>query len=391
MERNILIVGAGPVGLSLALALCRQGIAVTVFEKELQLSDEMRASTFHAASMEYMEKWGVLDDVLKQGHKVDHLQFWDRGQKKIVGDFDYQVIADDTKYPFRLQCPQNIYAQTLLNQLRKEPLATIQMGHAFLNCEQNSESVTAKFQTDDGEQSYKGFLLCGADGANSAVRRHLDFSFDGMTYEDRFLLVGTNLDLDKYYPGIASVNYIYDPEEWVIVLKLNQMLRVVFQVHDDQVAEEELDESRIRARMKGFIGEEVDFPILHKSIYRVHQRVADSFRRNRCLLLGDAAHINNPASGMGMNSGILDAACLSLKIIEYMRSGKDIHLDEYSDERRNYALDKIKNYTKERYQDLSAKSNRYREKRNSRMLAMSKSPELSREYLLKASMLDERI
>ncbi|MCX6130369.1 MAG: FAD-dependent monooxygenase [Proteobacteria bacterium] len=211
------------------------------------------------------------------------------------------------------------------------------------------------------------------------------------TYEDRFLLVGTDLDLSQYYQGIAPVSYIFDPEEWVITLQLNGLLRIVFQVKDGQDADEELSDVNIRARVHRFLGEVRDFPILHKSIYRVHQRVADSFRVGRSLLLGDAAHINNPASGMGMNSGILDAALLSEKIIESIRKDDDSPLDEYSDLRRKFALDKIKHYTKQRYQDLSATDSVTRQSRNQQYQRISKDRLLSRNFLLQAAMLDDRI
>jgi 3-(3-hydroxy-phenyl)propionate hydroxylase len=162
-------------------------------------------------------------------------------------------------------------------------------------------------------------------------------------------------------------------------------------VKDDQDSEAELDADRIRQRVFRFLGEEVDFPILHKSIYRVHQRVADTFRQGRRLLLGDAAHINNPASGMGMNSGILDAACLAEKIAEYLESGQEEALDAYSRQRRDYAVDKIKSYTKQRYQDLSVKDAKERDARNQQYRTISQDPRRARDFLLRAAMLDHRI
>lgn len=391
MQETILIIGAGPVGLSLAMALSQQGIPVLVFEQGEYIAKEIRASTFHAATMEKMDEWAVIDDVLAQGYRVDRLQFWDRHEKRIVGDFDYTAIAGDTKYPFRLQCPQHVYAETLLKKMQSNPLVQVHFNHEFVASQETSEGIQAEFDTPDGRKVFSGRLLCGADGANSLLRRSLGLGFHGMTYEDRFLLVGTDLDLSQYYQGIAPVSYIFDPEEWVITLQLNGLLRIVFQVKDGQDADEELSDVNIRARVHRFLGEVRDFPILHKSIYRVHQRVADSFRVGRSLLLGDAAHINNPASGMGMNSGILDAALLSEKIIESIRKDDDSPLDEYSDLRRKFALDKIKHYTKQRYQDLSATDSIARQSRNQQYQRISKDRLLSRNFLLQAAMLDDRI
>jgi 3-(3-hydroxy-phenyl)propionate hydroxylase len=391
MGSSILIVGAGPVGLSLATALTRRGIPVEVCEQGPGIVKEIRASTFHPATMEKMADWGVIDAVLAKGHRVDHLQFWDRQERKIVGDFAYDAIAGDTAFPFRLQCPQHVYAETLLDKLRDEPLARIHFDHEFVASHEGEDGIRAEFMTPEGPRTLKGLLLCGADGASSALRRSLGLKFEGMTYEDRFLLVGTDLDLARFYPGIAPVAYIFDPEEWVITLQLSGLLRVVFQVKDDQDSEAELDADRIRQRVFRFLGEEVDFPILHKSIYRVHQRVADTFRQGRRLLLGDAAHINNPASGMGMNSGILDAACLADKIAEYLASGQEQALDDYSRQRRDYAVDKIKSYTRQRYQDLSAKDAGERDARNRQYRTISQDPRRTRDFLLRAAMLDHRI
>lgn len=391
MNQSILIIGAGPVGLSLATALVRQGLPVVVFEKGEAIAKEIRASTFHPATMEKMDEWGVIDAVLERGFRVDHLQFWDRFERRVVGDFDYANIAADTRFPFRLQCPQHVYAETLLEKLQDHPLVTMLFQHEFIASRETENAIEATFQTPDGVRRYEGRLLCGADGANSALRQFLKLGFEGMTYEDRFLLVGTDIDLSSYYPGIAPVSYIFDPEEWVITLQLQGLLRIVFQVKDHQESDVELEDANIRQRVWKFLGEPRDFPILHKSIYRVHQRVADTFRVGRALLLGDAAHINNPASGMGMNSGILDAACLSEKIVEALRLQDDRPLDEYDELRRNYALDKIKHYTKQRYQDMSATDPEDRNARNMQYQKMSQDRRSSREFLLKAAMLEHRV
>ncbi len=391
MHDSILIIGAGPVGLSLATALVQRGIPVTVFEQGKGIAPEIRASTFHAATMEKMDEWGVIDDVLKEGYRVDRLQFWDRQERKIVGDFDYGIIAEDTKYPFRLQCPQHVYASTLLRKLADHPLVRVLFEHEFVSSHEDDRGIVANFQTAQGIETYRGLLLCGADGANSGVRRWHGLGFEGMTYEDRFLLVGTDIDLTPYYPGIGPVSYIFDPEEWVITLQLNGLLRIVFQVTDEQDSTQELSTARIQARVWKFLGEQREFPILHRSIYRVHQRVADTFRVGRTLLLGDAAHINNPASGMGMNSGILDAACLCEKIVEHLATEDDAPLDDYVSLRKSYALDKIRQYTKQRYQDMSTVDREARRVRNASYASMSQDRGRSREFLLRAAMLDHRI
>ena len=102
-NRPILIIGAGPVGLSLATALLQRGLSVAVFEADPELNTEIRASTFHPATLEMFAEWGVIDSVLASGHSVDRLQYWERGTRELIAEFDYKLIAGDTPYPFRLQ------------------------------------------------------------------------------------------------------------------------------------------------------------------------------------------------------------------------------------------------------------------------------------------------
>lgn len=387
-DQSIAIVGAGPVGLSLALALSKKNIPVEVFEKELSLPPEIRASTFHAPTLEKMAQWGVIDQVLEKGNKVRSIQFWDRSQKKVLLNLDYDLIKSDTAYPFRLQCPQNVYAQTLVDHLKSNPLVKMHWGYKFTGLEESEQAVTASFATKDGLHKKTSPLLCAADGSNSAIRQFLKIDFSGMTYIDRFLLIGTQLNLEEYYPNIAPVNYIFDPEEWVIVLNLKNLVRIVFQVPPEQEDAEALAKDNIKNKIWNFVGKKIPFPILHTSIYKVHQRVASQFKKGRCLLLGDAAHINNPASGMGMNSGIMDAALLADKICDYLNTDREDSLLNYEKIRKAYAEDNIKSYTQKRYQDLSTKSQEARQQRNENFARMQNSPELARDYLLKASMLD---
>lgn len=390
-SETILIVGAGPVGLSLATALVAAGQRVEIFEQGHALAPEIRASTFHPATMEKMAAWGVIEAVLEKGYRVDRLQFWDRPERRIVGDFDYGLIAGDTPYPFRLQCPQHVYAETLLQRLADHPLARVHFDHTFVESREDSEGIAARFAVAEGYREVSGRWLCGADGANSAVRRFHKLAFSGMTYEDRFLLVGTDLDLQTYYPGMGPVSYIFDPEEWVITLQLQGLLRIVFQVKEDEDADAQLDPELIRARVWKFLGERCEFPLLHSSIYRVHQRVAETFRVGRTFLLGDAAHINNPASGMGMNSGILDAACLADMMLASLTGGGEEPLHRYNELRRSYAIEKIKLYTKQRYDDMSAVDSAARQARNASYQAISDDATQARAFLLRAAMLDERI
>ncbi len=388
----VVIVGAGPVGLSLALALARRGVRVEVFEALPELSTEARASTFHPRTLEMLAEWGVLDALLKHGHVVDRLQFWERANRQLVAELDYKVIANDTPYPFRLQCPQSTLTCLLKQQLEAHPCVRVHMGHTFVSYREDEDGVEATFARRDGSACrVRGVFLCGADGSKSTVRRELGMTFEGMTYEDRFLLVASDVNLDALFPDFASVCYIFDPHEWVIVLHLPDITRVVFRLRDDEADHIAQDEAAIRQRMRGFIGADLDYTIYGVSIYKVHQRIAESFRRGRVLLLGDAAHINNPMGGMGMNSGIHDAYTLVEPLLTALHVGDTAALDAWAHARRTFALQDIQSYTDKNYRDMSASEMTYRQARNDHLRAIACDRAEMRRFLLKASMLEDRL
>lgn len=391
LQLPVLIIGAGPVGLSLAVALYKKGIPFEVFEALEELSPEARASTFHPPTLEMFAEWGVVDDVLRQGHRVSSLQYWERSSWELIAKFDYRAIEQDTAYPFRLQCPQSTLTRVIKAHLDEQMPGHIHMNHKLISFSDSGTCVEAVFETQHGIVQRKGAYLCGADGSRSTVRGQLNLPFEGMTYADGFLLIACDLDFKSLYPNMGSVLYIFDPEEWVIVMQLPDVTRVVFQLkeHEDEQGVRQPDV--IYERVRRFTKQDVSFNIFGISTYRVHQRVADTFRVGNVLLLGDAAHINNPMGGMGMNSGIHDAHCLADKLEKVMQGGDVNLLDVYNAERRAYALNSVRQRTHQNYEDMAADEAVYREQRNQRFRDIANDPAKHRAYLLQSSMLEERI
>lgn len=387
----ILIIGAGPVGLSLGLALARAGLPVELFEADAELNREIRASTFHPKTLELFERWGVVEEILAHGYQVDRLQYWEREPRRLVADFDYAAIAGDTPYPFRLQCPQHIATRVLKPALEAAPTASVHMGHRLIDFTDHGDHVTARFETAEGIVSREGAYLCGADGSHSTVRKQLGIGFQGKTYADRFLLIGSDLNTGDLLPGAAQVCYIFDPQEWVIILNLPDIVRVVFRMTADEDEEFALREENLRARIRNFFGETPPYRIKTTQLYRVHQRVADSFRVGRAILLGDAAHNNNPSGGMGMNSGIHDAANLADKLARIWQGETDDLLDDYTRERRQYALESVQLYSDQQYNNMVMTTAEARHQRNQSLAETAANPAKARAYLLRASMLEERI
>jgi 3-(3-hydroxy-phenyl)propionate hydroxylase len=389
-EHPILIVGAGPVGLCLALALGKQGFSVRVFEQLDDLSPEARASTLHPSTLEMLAAWGVVDAVLKCGSTVNRMQFWERESRTLIAEFHYDAIARDTAYPYRLQCPQNIVTRVLKTHIEENyPNVCIHMGWCVESFADHGDSVSLLLTTPTGQQVITGCYLCAADGSRSVIRQQLNLGFDGMTYEDRFLLVAIDADLREIFPNLGPVSYIFDPREWVIVLHLPDVTRVVFRLRDDESREDAMQPESLRPRLHDFLGvENLPFNIVGSSVYAVHQRVAERFRVGRVLLLGDAAHINNPMGGMGMNSGIHDAHYLAQALGGVLNGEAGSALDTYAETRREYALKHIREYTHQQYRDMSATDIAHRAKRDQSMRDIAADSEQVRAFLLKASMFD---
>jgi len=390
---QILIAGAGPVGLSLALALTRRGLAVRVREAQPALGNEARASTWHPPTLEMLRDWGVADAVIARGFRVNRLQYWERETRTRVAEFDYARIARDTPFPFRLQCPQSAVTPILLEALRATGLADVRFEHALTGFEAGPDEVVATFDTPAGPRSESSDYLIGADGARSAVRKGLGLSFEGATYTDRFLLIATRFDFTPIFPGMGPVSYIFDPHEWVILMRLPELVRVVFRLAEDEDEAAALTDNAIQNRFAHLIGIQTGpVPILHRSTYTVHRRVADTFRRGRVALAGDAAHVNNPTGGMGMNSGIHDAHTLAAAFAVIADGGDpNAALDGYAAERRRVALELVQQVTDQNSRWMNARDLSERLSRNAALRAEAADPARHRAHLLRAAMLDSRI
>ena len=385
-DADVIISGAGPVGLSLAAALTQKGVRTIVCEALPELSAEARASTFHAPTLEMFAEWGVIEKILPLGRRIPNLQYWERATRQLVADFNYALIAGDTPYPFRFQCPQSLVTRVLLPHIEASGYGQVLFNHEVTNVTEKGDAV----EVTAGARVLRGRYAVGADGAKSRARESLGLGLSGLTYEDRYLLVSTNLDLQPFFPDMGPVAYIFDPAEWVIVMRLPDTLRIVFRLTSDEEAQEVQREEHLRARLARFLGAGPKYALEGVWIYNVHQRVTERFRVGRVVLAGDAAHINNPTGGMGMNSGVHDAHHLAQALIAVLQGASDELLDEYAATRRRVAMDLVQRVTNKNYQDLTATEQAAREARNRELYEAAQDPAKARAYLLRASMMAER-
>ncbi|MBX9895005.1 MAG: FAD-dependent oxidoreductase [Nitrosomonas sp.] len=327
MKTDVLIVGAGPTGLALALSLKKAGIDCIVVERRLDIQNTSRAAVIHAHTLDVLEELGVTRPLIENGLKLTRFCMRDRSQKLLQLNFDKLP----TGHPFLLMIPQDRTERILLEALL-EAGGAVFWGSAAEAIEQTPEGVTARI-AGTGSGIIQARYAVGADGMNSLVRQAAGIGFAGGTYEESFILA----DVDIQWPlGQSEVSLFLSPEGMVVVAPLPQenRYRIVAAV---DVASEHPQIADIQTLINTR-GPESDIEIrsmIWSSRFRVHHRVAEHYREGRLFLMGDAAHVHSPAGGQGMNTGLVDA-CFLGRILADVISGRcdERHLDRYEFKRK---------------------------------------------------------
>jgi len=391
-KSQVLISGGGPVGLICAYALARRGISVIVLDENSELQDDPRAATTHPATLEVLNGLGVIDDVIEQGLVAEKFEFWDRPTGEKVAVFDHALLAEDTKFPFVVQCEQFKLAKIFLARLQQQDTATVLFNHRTTSLEQTDKSVTVRAETPEGEKTFEADWLIGADGGRSVVRKSAGIDFEGFTWPERFLVLSTPFDFEAER-GMSYRNYIADPDEWCNCFKVAAdgppgLWRLVFPADPEADEDALLADDFVQGQMQKFFKRDSDYDIVHRNLYNVHQRVAATFRLDRVLLAGDSAHVNNSIGGMGLNGGIQDAVNLSDKLVEVIAGNTDETLmDLYDKQRRTYAVEFVQEQTIANKKRLEATDPDARAANMANLREVSTDPEKARNFLLGASMI----
>jgi 3-(3-hydroxy-phenyl)propionate hydroxylase len=383
---RVIVVGAGPVGLTAALALLRRGIPTVLLASEPQLVTELRGSTFHPPTLDLLDEFDVVPRMIDVGLKAPTWQFRDR-ETGPVATFDLALLAEDTNHPYRIQCEQWKLMRFLEEELRKLPDADIRFGHEVTAVRQGDDAVTVTARVQSEEAVITGRYVIGADGARSVVRQSLGVEFEGFTYPELFLVASTDFPFESTLTDIAFVNYIADPEEWLVLLRVPGLWRVMVPAAEDSDRAKLLSEEFLQHVLQRVVPRAEPYHIAHRSIYHVHQKVAKSFRVGRVLLAGDAAHINNPLGGMGMNGGIQDAFNLADKLQKIWAGGDDRSLDRYDRQRRTVAVEAVQAQTHRNRQLIGERDPAVRKKALDEMRRVAGDKIAARDYVLKSSMI----
>ncbi|MFM7063837.1 MAG: FAD-dependent oxidoreductase [Actinomycetes bacterium] len=385
---GVLVLGAGPTGLAAAVTLARAGVAVTVMEKGADLATESRASTFHPPTLELLDDLGLAAAVVRDGLTAPTTQFRDR-RTGPVATFDLGRLADETAFPFRVQLEQDKFCRLALDAIAAEGLPIdVRFEHrAHGVLDHDADGVTVLVGTADGFVRTRAPWLVAADGAHSAVRTSLGIDLVGETYPERFLVVSVGDPLHELLDDLAHVNYVADPDEWLVLLRTPDHWRVLFPVVTDD-PDAELEDAALQARLGTVAPLDGPWTVLGASLYVVSRRVAERMRVGRVLLAGDAGHQNSPLGGMGMNSGIQDAVSAGRRLVAVLGGAGEAVLDEYDERRRRVATEYVQADSHANWLVLREADPKRRAELQADLRAAAADPERHRERVRRSAMLD---
>jgi len=330
----VLIVGAGPTGLVLALWLTRLSVPVRIIDRAAQPGTTSRALAVQARTLELYQQIGIADDVVAGGVKVPALNLWVSGRQRARVRID-AIGQGLSPFAFALVYPQDAHEHLLIEHLERAGVR-VERETELVHLEQHAAGVTTTLRTKAGEEVFETAYVAGCDGASSTVRHQLGIEFPGGTYQGYFYVAdvhaSTPLANDELHIDIEDVDFLI-----VFPLKGSGNLRMVGLVHEHEKPDRAVtfDDVKGRAVDRMQLG---DARANWCSTYRVHHRVAPRFRDGRAFLLGDAAHVHSPVGGQGMNTGIGDAVNLAWKLAAVLKGEAGAALlDTYEPERIAFA------------------------------------------------------
>ena len=385
--RQVIIVGAGPVGLVIANLLIDEGIAISLVETCEDLPRDLRASTFHPPTLDMLERFGVVDRMIEQGLICPTWQFRDRNEG-VVANFELARLSPDTNHPYRLQCEQWRLGELLYTRLKGNPLATVRLGTKAVAARQSADGVELYIQPQDGgQETIEGIFLIGADGIGSVVRNTIGAAFEGITIPELFLTVSTAYDFRQAMPDLSNISYVSDPRQWYVLIRTVNVWRALFPVDASLDDKDVTSPERGEQLLQGAVPRSQPYDVTHRTAYRVHERVASTYVKGRMLIAGDAAHVNNPLGGMGLNGGIHDAFNLASKLIDVARGAPLDTLGRYSRQRRKVALDVVQQTALRNRSILNTREPAARRAYYDELRRTVEDPQKHRDYVMRTSMI----
>ena len=335
-----------------------------------------------------LEEMGLLPELEAQGLRAPVYQYRNRMTGEVLR-LDLTEIADLARHPYRLQCEQFKLTRLISGRLADHPCGRALFQRRLLYFQEDGGGVTVTVETPYEVETYRADYLIGADGANSLIRKLLGVCFSGFTYPEKFLTLSTKWPLEQSFPGLEKVAYMAGGDNWRVLLRVPEYWRVLA-----PAAETMSDDRLLSEEMKTAVFDDLGVPgaqvtTHHRTLYRVHQRVAETFRRGRVILIGDAAHLNNPLGGFGMNAGVHDAWNLTGRLKDILQNGADpdAELDCYDRQRRGVMTAFVQAQTIRNKADLEAGDAEAQRRSQARLQETIDNPELRRDYMLNQAMI----
>ena len=329
----VLIVGAGPTGLVLALRLAAHGVPFTLIDRRSGPGQASRAMIVQARTLEFYRQLGLGAEVAAQGIPIEHIHF--RSGGKVIDRIDLHDAGGGlSPYPYILAFPQDDHERYLVAQLAARGIS-VHWNTQLIALVQDEHCASATVQTAAGEAVIEAAYVCGCDGAHSTVRQALNIEFPGDTYAQVFYVA--DVQLAGGFDHDLHINLGERALALVLPVRSRGVQRVIGLIPERFAQREDVTFDDIRGDVEALAGITVEH-VNWFSRYRVHHRVADRFSQGRCFLAGDAGHIHSPAGGQGMNTGIGDAVNLSWKLAAVVQGHAPAKLLEtYETERIGFA------------------------------------------------------
>ena len=395
-DKRILIAGAGPVGMISGYYLARQGIPVTIFDSAPATRPDHRASTVHPSTLDMLNDLGVTERLFSQGLKSEVFQFRDRYDDRIVAEFDYGIIADETDHPFALQVEQHKVINTTCDLASALPDFNLLRPYTVTGATQDDDGVEVTVTNAAGEEEkHSGRFLIAADGGRSIIRKELGIDFPGFTWGERFIIATTKFDFGKPENGNHRFrNYVAHPEQWCALIKvagddMTGLWRILIPAQGDESDEVVSSEEWVQKIFTECLPYNPPYEIIHRNLYNVHQRVAETFEQGRIVLAGDSAHVNNPLGGMGMNGGIHDGINIAEKLVRIWRGEGDAAalFPQYDRQRRTMAKKYVQAQSIANKEILQESDMDVRRKKLDALGAIAADRDRCHDYLMKSSLI----
>ena len=392
-KTHILIAGGGPVGVVAGLACAQYGYAVTLLEAEDRIDDNPRAATTHPSTLEMIAGIGLIDQFIQEGLVARYFQFWDKPSRTKIVEFDHDNLRDETPYPFVVQTEQHKLARMGIERLKSFADAEVRFATRVTGVTQDANGARITADGPEGSEVFHGDYVIGADGGRSMIRKALDIDFEGFTWPEHFLVLTTLEDFQELLPGCCYRNYLADPDEWTNLFKVSGddgkgRWRAVFPTRTEESDEEALGDASTYSRLQRVFPLSRRYNVVHRNLYKVHQRVAATFRSGRVFLAGDSAHVNNSVGGLGLNGGIHDAIELvdTLHQVIMKQASEDL-LDRYTRRRRTLNIEFVQEQTISNKKRLEEREPKAREARFDELRAIAEDPVKHKEFLLRTSLI----